>query len=86
MEKVAFASTLNDHDNEMPKGRSECFDYGSWYGCNCDCPVFQRGECECEDPEAFAAMIDDECLNKEDKKRYYKLYPQLLKYKNKIKE
>ena len=83
MGNLAFASTANDLDNHLPKGRGECFDYGSWYGCDCDCPVFQRGECKCEDPEATMIMIEeDEYLDPEDRDRFYELYPQLIEYKN----
>lgn len=44
--KLLFASTINDLNDNLPKSRGDCFDYGSWYGCNKDCPQFLRGECE----------------------------------------
>jgi len=72
-----FARTVNDNDNNLPKSRGDCFDYGSWYGCDCNCPQFCMGECKTvdEDPEAFKKMIKkDECADLEE---IYEMYPQL---------
>jgi len=43
-----LANTLADVDNKLPRGTSECFNFGSCWGCRPSCPVFQRGECEIE--------------------------------------
>jgi hypothetical protein len=76
--KLSFAKTVNDHDNFLSKSRSDCFDYGSWYGCDCDCPVFRTGECKVEDIEAFKIMInEDEYLSEEEITEIYRMYPQL---------
>lgn len=42
----SFASTVNDLNPRLPKGRSRCFDIGQWGGCGLSCPVFLEGECE----------------------------------------
>ena len=43
-----LANTLADLDYRLPRGTSECFNFGSCWGCRPDCPVFQRGKCEIE--------------------------------------
>lgn len=30
-------------------GGNDCEQYGMRRGCDADCPVWQRGECDCED-------------------------------------
>jgi hypothetical protein len=40
-----FARTVNDMDDGLPKGRSRCFDIGSWGGCGAECGAFIDGEC-----------------------------------------
>lgn len=40
-----FASTINDLDPRLPKGRGRCFDIGIWGGCGVNCPAFMDGEC-----------------------------------------
>ena len=44
-----FAKTVNDLDDRLPKGRGDCFDFGSWYGCQPHCPQYMRGECEIQE-------------------------------------
>jgi len=72
-----FAKTVNDNDDNLPKGRGDCFDYGSWYGCNCGCPQFCRGECKTanEEIEVFKKMVyaDENC----DLKEILEMYPKL---------
>lgn len=43
--KHRFAATINDLDNHLPKSRGDCFDYGSFNGCDGECPQLLRGEC-----------------------------------------
>jgi hypothetical protein len=45
-ELEAFAYTVNNIDNRLPKSRGRCFDVGTWGGCGLRCPVFIEGECE----------------------------------------
>lgn len=45
MEKENFINTLLDLDDSMPKGLSECEKYGMFSGCDENCPVLQRGDC-----------------------------------------
>lgn len=54
-----FASTVNDLDDHLPKGRGRCFDIGSWGGCGVTCPAFMDGECS--EPQEIAAqdIIDE---------------------------
>ena len=44
--KIDFAYTLNELNDGIAKTGDECFNYGITWGCDMDCPVFQRGECE----------------------------------------
>lgn len=41
-EKMRFADTIIQLDNNMPKGLNECERYGMTWGCDKDCPVFER--------------------------------------------
>lgn len=50
----AFASTVNDLDRGLPKGRSRCFDIGIWGGCGLRCAAFVDGECP--EPQEFDAI------------------------------
>jgi len=74
-----FARTVNDNSDNLPKSRGDCFDYGSWYGCDCNCPQFSRGECKTanEEIEVFRKMVykDEDC----DLEEILKIYPQLRK-------
>lgn len=58
--KFDFAKTVNDLDSHLPKGRSDCFDYGSWYGCDGGCPQLQRGECDGDIPVILEQIEEDE--------------------------
>lgn len=49
--KAAFASTLADLDSHTPAGMSDCESYGMTWGCDEDCPVLLRGECELQDAD-----------------------------------
>lgn len=53
--RMMFAEALAEIDNGSPRGTSECYQFGSTWGCRPDCPVFQRGECElqAENEEMF---------------------------------
>lgn len=44
--KMKLAEAIIENDNNMPKGLSECEKYGMTWGCDNECPVFQRGECD----------------------------------------
>lgn len=43
--RETLATTLNDMDDRLPKGRGRCFDIGTWGGCGVSCPAFMDGEC-----------------------------------------
>lgn len=43
--KLNFAKTINDTNIKLPKGRGDCFDYGSVFGCDKDCPAYINGDC-----------------------------------------
>ena len=49
--KDSFAHTITGLDNGLPKGMTDCERYGMTWGCDIDCPVLQRGECELKDDE-----------------------------------
>ena len=48
MSKVDFANTLAD---TVSLFMSDCERYGMTWGCDIDCPVLQRGDCELKDAE-----------------------------------
>jgi len=54
--KMMLAEILTENDNHSGHFESECFKFGSTWGCRIDCPVFERGECEMqeENEELFA--------------------------------
>lgn len=51
----------------LPQGMSECDTYGMTWGCDKDCPVYQRGECPIED-ELYIS-IDEEYLNDKEEEK-----------------
>lgn len=54
--KYLFSDILHEIEVTKPtgkgfKGITECEKYGMTWGCDIDCPVLQRGECELKDSE-----------------------------------
>jgi len=47
--KAEFANTIQ-HLSGMPP-MSDCFNYGMTWGCDIDCPVLRRHECELKDTD-----------------------------------
>lgn len=47
--KLMFSETINSLDNGMPIVTDECFNYGIVGGCDENCPVYKRGECELQE-------------------------------------
>lgn len=47
--KIEFANTLAETDSHAFLGMTECEKYGMTWGCDENCPVYQRGECKNED-------------------------------------
>lgn len=47
-DKVGFAYALAEEGSHAFLGMSECEKYGMAWGCDEDCPVYQRGECKNE--------------------------------------
>jgi hypothetical protein len=47
--KSSFAHTINSLSGMPPM--SECYNYGMTWGCDLDCPVLARHECELKDAE-----------------------------------
>lgn len=46
-EKTAFANSICSYDEGLSYANmTECERYGITWGCDKDCPVFQRKECE----------------------------------------
>lgn len=54
-----YASTVNDLDDRLPKGRGRCFDIGSMGGCGVTCAAFVDGECT-EPQEIAPEDVTDE--------------------------
>jgi len=46
--KMEFATALAELGSFGVKGMTECEKYGMAWGCDEDCPVYQRGECQNE--------------------------------------
>lgn len=51
--------TINDLDDRLPKGRSRCFDIGTWGGCSPSCAAFVDGECEEPQEIDYIYMVED---------------------------
>jgi len=51
MSKIDFANTITELDSGLQKTSDECFKYGITWGCDIDCPVLQRGECELKESD-----------------------------------
>lgn len=47
-DKVGFAYALAEEGSHAFLGMTECEKYGMAWGCDEDCPVYQRGECKNE--------------------------------------
>lgn len=43
--KLSFINEIN-HFTDDSRTSSECHKYGIFSGCDPNCPVFERGECE----------------------------------------
>lgn len=43
----------------------DCHQYGMWGGCNLNCPVLQRGECDA-DSDAMFNLFVEECADDEE--------------------
>lgn len=67
-----LSKTLNDLDDRMPKGRSECFDIGIGGGCGFSCPVFQRGDCN--EPTEVFEHSDREEVNEDEIEEFKLIY------------
>lgn len=60
-DKIEFAYTINNLDNGIYKTGNECFNYGITWGCDEECPVFQKGKCELQkENEKFLKGLKDE--------------------------
>lgn len=59
-DRMLWTRTVNDLNSHYPKSRGDCFDYGSWYGCDFECPQLQRGECNGDLLEIFEELDNDE--------------------------
>ncbi len=60
MDKMGFANSVCSMDNNLSySNMTECERYGITWGCDKDCPVFQRGECELqkENEEIFKKRL-----------------------------
>lgn len=68
--KQAFADTLCDMNDNLPKGLTDCESYGMTWGCDTDCPTFRSGNCEVckEDFEVLKSICEES--NDEDFKAY----------------
>lgn len=83
--KIENETDINDQRNAMayidghyPVGMSDCFVVGINGDCGINCPVFERGDCEVEDPDAFL----DEIREEGDIEHVKKLYPNINEFQN----
>lgn len=58
-DKIGFANTLAETGSRAFLGMTECEKYGMTWGCDEDCPVYQRGECKNEVTLAQLGDIKD---------------------------
>ena len=56
-EKAGFANEIYYLGADGYYMANECERYGMTWGCDGDCPVFRRGDCKMDDPDAMADMI-----------------------------
>ncbi|QYC51363.1 hypothetical protein [Acinetobacter phage BUCT628] len=70
----AFGRTVNDLDDRLPKGRSRCFDIGTWGGCGSSCAAFVDGECEEPQEIEYIYMVEDH--GEEGAQEIKDLYPE----------
>lgn len=60
--KIDFANLICSQDNGLSyPNMTECERYGMTWGCNEDCPVFQRKECELqeENERQFGGVLSE---------------------------
>lgn len=69
----AFATTVNDLDDRLPKSRGRCFDIGQWGGCGLRCAAFIDGECE--EPQEFSIKDLEDEFTKEEVEELKDMYP-----------
>ena len=51
--KVGFANEMSTQSlGNNGLGMNECMKFGMTWGCQPDCPVFERGECERQEEQA----------------------------------
>ena len=72
--KEVVASTLNDLDDRLPKGRSRCFDIGTWGGCGITCGAFLDGECEEPQEIPYEEILKE--YGEEETLEIIELYPE----------
>ena len=71
----ALGTTLNNLDDNLPKGTTRCFNVGSWGGCGLNCPVFQDGECK--EPQEFTIEELKAEFTDEEVEEVKELYPKI---------
>lgn len=79
--KHRFAATINDLDDRLPKSRGDCFDYGSFNGCDVECPQLLRGECNGDIPVILENLDKDDIEELYIKGCYQKEIDLLREYK-----
>lgn len=67
-DKMNFANTITERDlGAMASSvMSDCEKYGMTWGCDINCPVLQRGECELKDAEnkeLYQEYLDELSVN-----------------------
>lgn len=65
------AKTINDLCDNLPLSRTDCFDYGSWSGCDGECPQLLRGECDGDIPVILEDLTEEE-IDELYEKGFYK--------------
>lgn len=70
-EKIDFANLICSQDNGLSyPNMTECERYGMTWGCDKDCPVFQRKECELqeENERQFRGVLSERKNKKNNRK------------------
>ncbi|OGM09083.1 hypothetical protein A2Z67_03810 [Candidatus Woesebacteria bacterium RBG_13_36_22] len=67
--KIEFTRMVGSLSGDT-NNHGDCFHYGSFGGCDSDCPQLRRGECDCPGENLDIIMDDEELME---------VYKELLK-------
>ena len=83
--KLKFARTLNSLGSHAFLGGTDCHHFGITYGCQSDCPVFERGGCTDCHVENIEMFIERGDYDKEEVLKVIELYSDKITNEEKTK-